>query len=118
MKKHLKSSFLGLVTGFVNGLFGSGGGTILIPFLEDKFNVEEHKSHATAISVILPISIVSSFIYIKNVEVDWKNLLLVVIGSIFGGFVGAKVLNKVTGKFIHILFGLTMIVAAFRMILS
>lgn len=118
MKKHLKTSFLGLVTGLVNGLFGSGGGTILIPFLEDKFNVEEQKSHATSIAVILPISIVSSFIYIKNVEVDWKNLLLVILGSVGGGYVGAKLLNKVSGGFIHILFGITMIVAAIRMIMS
>ena len=118
MKKHLETSFLGLVTGLVNGLFGSGGGAILVPFLEKKFEIEERKSHATAISVILPISIVSSFIYFKNVDVDWKNLLLVIIGSIVGGYVGAKILNKISGGFIHLIFGITMVVAATRMIMS
>ena len=117
MGRHLKTSFLGLITGFVNGLFGSGGGTILIPFLEGKLNVDEHKSHATAIAVILPISIVSSIVYIKNIEVDWKNFLPVIMGSIVGGFVGARILNRIPGKFIHTIFGITMIIAAFRMII-
>ena len=45
-----KIRLTGLVTGFVNGLFGSGGGTLVVPAMERFLCVETHKAHATAIS--------------------------------------------------------------------
>ncbi|OJT80714.1 permease, partial [Clostridioides difficile] len=40
----------------------------------------------------------------------------VAVGSILGGIIGAKLLNKVTGKFLRISFGIIMIIAALRMV--
>ena len=37
-------------------------------------------------------------------------------GAIIGGIIGAKLLSKVTGKFLRIIFGIIMIIAAFRMV--
>ena len=57
MTEKWKKAAIGLVTGFANGLFGSGGGTIVVPAMERFLKVEEHKAHATAIAVILPLSL-------------------------------------------------------------
>ena len=59
MTKKCKRTAIGLVTGFANGLFGSGGGTIVVPAMERFLGEEEHKAHATAIAVILPLSLLS-----------------------------------------------------------
>ena len=40
------NTIIGLFSGFVNGLFGSGGGILLIPILNNIGKTEEHKSHA------------------------------------------------------------------------
>ena len=114
---NIKTFIIGIVTGFANGLFGSGGGTIVVPCMQKFMNTETKKSHATAIAIILPLSIVTGFIYLRGVEIDWSRALFVSLGGIAGGFLGAKLLGKISSKWIHIVFGVFMIIAAGRMIL-
>ena len=112
-KKHfyfnIKNSLIGIFTGFVNGIFGSGGGTLLVPILNNIVKVEEHKSHATALSIIIFLTSASSVIYISKGTYDISLTLKVAVGSVIGGIIGAKLLSKVTGKFLRISFGAIMI---------
>ena len=112
-----KIAVLGLVTGFANGLFGSGGGTLVVPGMQKFLKVEQHKAHATAIAIILPLTVISVFIYFKGVEADWGMILWISAGGVAGGFIGAKLLNKISGFLLHKIFGAFMIAAAVRMIL-
>lgn len=107
---------VGTSVGFANGLFGSGGGTILVPALQRFFGITTHKSHATALTMILPLSILSAFVYIRGYNIDWPTVLWVTAGGVPGGFFGALLLKKLSAKWLHILFGSFMIVAAIRMI--
>lgn len=111
-KKHWA---VGLCTGFANGLFGSGGGTIAVPAMERFLHTEEHKAHATAIAVILPLSLLSLGIYLWKGEIIWQIALWASLGGVAGGFVGAKLLKKVSGIWLHRIFGLFMLFAAVRM---
>ncbi|KNF09247.1 putative permease [Gottschalkia purinilytica] len=118
MKNFLKPKMLaiGLIAGIVNGLFGSGGGTIVVPAMVFLLGMDEHKSHATAISIILPISIISTLIYFKNGILDFKVAGIVTIGGIIGGYIGAKLLNRIPRKILRKMFGTFMIIAAIRMV--
>ncbi|MDO4300351.1 MAG: TSUP family transporter [Clostridia bacterium] len=113
----MKSKILGLVTGFANGFFGAGGGTVLVPGMERLLKVEEHKAHATAIAVILPLSLISALIYTFKTDIPWKTLLWVSIGGIAGGYAGAKILSRFSGKWLHITFGGFMLIAAVKMVI-
>lgn len=113
---NIKNTVIGLFTGFINGVFGSGGGTLLVPILNNILKVEEHKSHATALAIIIFLSTTSSIIYISKGTYDIKLTIQAAIGSIIGGIIGAKLLCKVTGKFLRISFGIVMIIAALRMV--
>ncbi|MGL5347824.1 MAG: sulfite exporter TauE/SafE family protein [Peptostreptococcaceae bacterium] len=113
---NIKNTIIGIFTGFVNGVFGSGGGTLLVPILNNILKVEEHKSHATALAVIIFLTSASSIIYISKGTYDVNLTLKVAAGSILGGIVGAKLLCKVTGRFLRISFGVIMIIAALRMV--
>ena len=119
-KKHfnfnIKNSLIGIFTGFVNGIFGSGGGTLLVPILNNIVDVEEHKSHATALAIIIFLTSASSVIYISKGTYAFSLTLKVAIGSVIGGIIGAKLLSKVTGKFLRISFGAIMIIASIRMV--
>jgi len=117
LRKSAKSATVALASGLVNGLFGSGGGTLLVPGMNKILGFETHKSHASAVAVILPLSIVSAFIYSRGVSVDWMALVCVSVGGVLGGYIGAKLLNKLSDARLHKLFGLFMIAAAIRMIL-
>lgn len=113
---NIRNTLIGIFTGFINGVFGSGGGTLLVPILNDIVKVEEHKSHATALAIIIFLSSASSVIYLSKGTYDVNLTLKVACGSILGGIIGAKLLSKVTGKFLRISFGFIMIIAALRMV--
>lgn len=116
MKKGLLYGIIGLVSGFLNGILGAGGGTVVVPALERLLNVPPHKAHATAISIILPISMVSSFFYLKKGMFDIKSVLIIAVAGIGGGVIGAKVLKKLSGRIIRIAFALSMIFVGIRML--
>lgn len=120
LKKHkyLLYSIGGLAAGFFNGLFGSGGGTIIVPFMEEFLEQDEHTSHATAILIILGFTIVSLVFYGFGQALDWGLALKVSIGGVIGGFFGAKLLKKLTGNAIRKIFGAFMLIAAVRMVFA
>lgn len=113
---NLRNTFIGLFSGFVNGLFGSGGGILLVPILNNIVKSEERKSHATALAVIFFLTTTSSIFYVSSGIYDFGLTIKVAIGSIIGGYIGAKILCKVNGKFLRISFGSIMIIAALRMV--
>ena len=117
MANKKKTAVIGIITGFANGLFGSGGGTIVVPCMEKYLDIDAHKSHATAIAIILPLSILSAAIYLFKSDIPWKETLIVSAGGVVGGYIGAKLLNKISGRWLHIVFGVAMLGAAVRMFL-
>ncbi|WIF94347.1 sulfite exporter TauE/SafE family protein [Caminicella sporogenes] len=117
MKKNiLKISLLGIVTGLLNGLFGSGGGTLLVPGMIFLLKTEVHKAHATAISIILPLTFISTIIYFKSGIINYEITLKVASGGIIGSYIGAKLLNKIPTNWLRKIFALFMMIAAFRMV--
>lgn len=115
-KKLLLCATGGITAGFFNGLFGSGGGTIIVPFLEHFLKLNPKKSHATAILIISGFTIVSLFFYGFSKQLDFPLAFKTSIGGVIGGFIGAKLLSKLSFAAIHKIFGLFMIAAAVRMV--
>ena len=116
IKEKLKCPLIGVATGFLNGIFGSGGGTAVVLFMEKFLNLDEQKSHATAIAIILPLTVVSLFFYTKNGYFNPKLVILTSAGGVFGGLTGAMLLKKMKPKYIRLVFGICMIAAAVRMV--
>lgn len=106
----------GIVSGFANGLFGSGGGTIIVPFLEIFLKLDPKKSHATAILIIFVFTLLSLALYGFSGKLDFYLALKVSSGGVIGGLLGAKFLNKLSFNSIHKIFGGFMILAAVRMV--
>ncbi|MDR1533235.1 MAG: sulfite exporter TauE/SafE family protein [Clostridiales bacterium] len=114
----IKEIMIGAAAGFVNGLLGAGGGTILVPALQRFLNIEAHKSHATAIAIIFPLSVISALVYARSGNIDWPAILYVSAGGVAGGVIGAKLLNKITKTSLRKFFSVFMVIAALRMIFS
>ena len=107
----LLSIVAGLGVGALNGLFGGGGGMVAVPVLTYFLQLDTKKSHATAIWVILPISIVSAVIYYLKIRMDFAILIPSAIGVLIGGVVGAFLLSKLSNRYIRMAFSVFMILA-------
>ncbi|MBE7021764.1 MAG: sulfite exporter TauE/SafE family protein [Ruminococcaceae bacterium] len=116
--KYFISAVGGLLSGFLNGLFGSGGGTVVVPFLEAFLDQEEHTSHATAILIILAFTTVSLFFYGRGNHLDYALAIKVSLGGVAGGFLGARLLKKLSAGVIRKIFGAFMLLAAVRMVVG
>ena len=107
----------GIAAGLANGLFGAGGGTLAVPAMERLLGVEERKAHATAISIILPLTLLSSILYVQNHFVHWGYTLRAILGGMAGGYIGARLLCILPTSITRKVFGVCMIAAAVRMML-
>lgn len=114
MKNKTKNKLIGIAVGFINGLFGSGGGMIAVPALQT-LEQDQHKVHAIAVGMIFPISIVSAIFYFVKGEVDF-NTLYIALAALPGGLLGSKLLYKIKTKWLGRIFYSLMIVAGIKMI--
>ena len=105
----------GVFIGFINGFLGGGGGTLLVVVLLSVLCLHQKEAHATAMLVILPISLLSALIYYLNGNVQWLPTLYVTIGVVAGGIAGAFLLNKLKGGAVKLIFALIMLIAGARM---
>ena len=114
MKK--KSLLWGIPIGFINGFFASGGGIIAVLVLQKFFKLDEKKAHATSIMIILPLTLAGMVIYSSSAPVKFDIITKCALASAIGALLGAKLLSRLSGRFIRIGFGLVMIVASWKLI--
>lgn len=108
---------VGLILGFVNGFLGGGGGMLCVPLLVFALGLPDKRAHATAILIMLPISLVSFAVYAYNMRIEWELALFVVLGSVAGGFIGSILLKKLSNSWVRAIFALIMIGAGLKTIL-
>ena len=113
----IKKIIAGLLTGILNGLFGGGGGMVLVPMLTKLMGEDTKKAHATAILIILPMSIVSGIFYAAFGSFDLDIGIPVMIGVVAGGIAGALLLKKISSKSVTAIFYVVMAIAGLKMLL-
>ena len=116
-KTNLYAVLTGIIAGLVNGIFGGGGGMIVVPMLVHLLKCEQKYAHATAILIILPLSLVSGLFYAAFGNFDLSVGIPAGIGVIAGGIVGALLLSKISSKWLSIIFSVVMAVAGIKMLI-
>ncbi|MBO4594590.1 MAG: sulfite exporter TauE/SafE family protein [Clostridia bacterium] len=116
LKKNISATLLGGLAGLINGLFGGGGGMVVVPTLTDLIGRERKKAQATAMLVILPLSLISAFLYSSFGYCDPNTLIPTMIGTAVGGITGALFLRKTSDVILFFLFYTLMFFAGLKMI--
>jgi uncharacterized membrane protein YfcA len=84
---------LGLVAGVAAGMFGIGGGLIIVPFLMLVMKMEAVDSFGTSLAAIIPpVGLLGALEYYRNGHVNVRYALLIAAGMILGAFFGAKIM--------------------------
>ena len=115
--KSLKLIIIGLASGLLNGFFGAGGGIMAVPLLQ-KAGVPTEKSHATAIDVILPLTLVSSLLYLKLGSATLNQALPYIPLGLAGAVAGSFLLPRIKTKWLHKIFGVIVLYSAVRLFFS
>ena len=108
----------GVITGFLNGFFGGGGGMVVLPLLTIILKIEQKVAHATAIAIMLPTSIISAIIYFFTADknIITINSISIIAGVIVGGIIGAIILKKINNKTLVKIFAWVMLVAGAKLL--
>ena len=114
--KKLHIFLFGALIGIINGFFGGGGGMVVVPLLNKVFGLEQKKAQATALFVILPISLVSTIVYMCFNSIDFASGWPVILGIIGGGVLGAKLLNKLQNNVVKGIFVFFMLLGGVAML--
>ncbi len=112
----IKKIIIGLLAGVTCGLFGTGGGMILVPAFVYMLKINPKRARATSLCCMLVLVITSGIFYYKNNYINWQAGILCAIGGIAGGYLGAKLLKKVPDYILKIVFICFLIYASYSMI--
>ncbi len=106
MIKKFGTVITGLCAGAVNGLFGTGGGMVLVPLLTGLTNIEDEGIFPASVSIILPICFISLFCSQNTNGLSVRLLLPYLLGSTAGGILCGLFGRKIPTKWLHRMLGI------------
>ncbi|MEF3313586.1 sulfite exporter TauE/SafE family protein [Paenibacillus sp. GYB004] len=107
---------VGFGVGFISGLFGIGGGSLFVPVMVLLFRYPPHVATATSMFVIFLSSILGSITHGFHGEIDVYSTLALAPGAWVGGWLGARIVRKMSGNALLWVLRITLIVLALKMI--
>ena len=97
---------VGLAAGVISGMFGVGGGVIIVPALVILAGFTQHKAVGTSLAVLLPpVGIAATIEYYRHGNVSLRAALIIAAGLILGAWLGAFFANKLSGPHLRLSFG-------------
>jgi len=114
--------FAGLTAGIASGMFGIGGGVILVPLLGLLLGFSQHRAQGTSlVALIPPTGLLAVIAYAKSDYVSWKVGLLLIPGLFLGGIAGGSLAKMIPAARMRRIFaalifllGIWQIFSAFR----
>lgn len=108
---------VGIGAGLLSGLFGVGGGILIVPGLVMLGGMDRRIAHGTSLAAVLPISLSSLVTYWTGGHVDWAVALWLTVGAVAGAFLGTRLLNVLPHDTLALAFAALLVVTAVRLYL-
>ncbi len=107
---------VGLLAGISAGMFGIGGGLIIVPALVFFYGLSQHAAVGTSLgALLLPVGALSAYVYWKNGNLNVGYSLLIAVGLFLGAYLGARLVQPVSDLTLRRLFAGFLIVVSIRM---
>lgn len=109
----------GVAGGVASGMFGIGGGTIMVPILGLLLGFTQHRAQGTSlVALIPPTGVLAVLAYGKMGYVDWRVGLLLIPGVFLGGIAGGKIAKRIPATMMRRVFAAMMFFFGVWQILS
>lgn len=115
-RQWLRFGICGIAAGLVNGFFGAGGGMVLVPMLIRYGKLEDKQAFSSAISIILPICLISITVYWMQNIFPFQEALPYLGGGLLGGVAGGLLFRRVTPSMLHKGLGLIILWGGIRLL--
>jgi uncharacterized membrane protein YfcA len=98
---------IGFVSGIASGLFGIGGGVLIVPGLVYLAGLSQHAATGTSLAILLPpVGLAAVLEYYRHGNVNLKAAFIVAGALFVGGWLGAVIANRVSGPYLRLAFGI------------
>jgi uncharacterized membrane protein YfcA len=114
-----KLILIGAAAGVASGLFGIGGGVIIVPLMIYWAGFSQHRATGTSLAVLLPpVGLGAVFEYYRHDAVDVRAAAIIAAALFVGGFVGAVIANRISGPYLRLSFGVFIVVMGVYLIVG
>jgi uncharacterized protein len=103
---------VGVAAGALSGLFGVGGGILIVPGLVLLLGMPQRRAHATSLAAIVPIAVAGAAGYAIVGAVDWLSAALLTAGAAVGAVAGTHALRRIPERGLRIIFAAFLLAAA------
>jgi uncharacterized protein len=107
---------IGLLVGVFSGLFGVGGGVILVPLLVLLFAVEQKRAQATSLVVVALAAVTGATTYSVGFSVVWEAVPFLIVGGLLGTLVGSALVVRIATRWLQLGFAVLLVGAAVRLV--
>lgn len=101
---------VGFVTGLFSGLFGVGGGPIVVPGMVYLLGMRQREAQGSSLVVIIPIALVGALIFSGSRAIDLLSALVLAIASMAGAVIGARLTQRLSAATLRQAFGVALLV--------
>lgn len=106
-------SVAGAAAGMINGLFGAGGGMVLVPLLGKKSGLSEQERFPASVAIIAPICIVS-LLFSAQGQLRFGEILPYLSGSVIGGIAAGFWGKRIPTVWLHRVLGVLILWGGIR----
>ena len=114
----LPLALIGMGAGLLSGMFGVGGGTVMVPAMVLTLAFDQHRAQATSLAAIVPIAIVGAVIFGAGDSVNLVAGVLLAAGSLLGVQAGARLMHRLSAAWLSRIFGVFLVVVAITMLVN
>lgn len=107
---------IGLLVGMTSGLFGVGGGIILVPLFVLLFKTDQKKAQATSLVVVSLSAVTGATTYAFADSVSWQAAPILIAGGLLGTWLGTGLVKKINDRWLKLAFGVLLLAVAGRFV--
>jgi uncharacterized membrane protein YfcA len=107
---------VGIAAGLLSGVFGVGGGILIVPGLMWVASMEQRRAHGTSLAAVLPIALFGVVTYVANDHINVGATIALTLGSLAGTLVGTSWLARAPKHLLSLSFAALLVVSAVRLL--
>ncbi len=109
---------IGLIAGVLSGMFGIGGGLVIVPALLLLVQMKEFEAIGTSLAALIPpVGLLGAMAYYRNGNINMKYAALIALGLFVGAYFGAKITLGLSPVIVRRLYAGFLILVATRMLI-